>query len=167
MTLDWATAAELTIPLVLAVGAAFTWDAWAKLSSPPMFTPYAIRRGWQVDPLALLDQDLRQGHLTGAISAVHDQLLRELLEHHKMDPGVIAHGPSRLGRPGDSPTSRACRLVRSMVTTYGIASRAESARRDDLWAQWRRPAWRTAAERRFLVEFAEAEAVWPQLAEAS
>lgn len=167
MTLDGATLLELAIPLAIALGAWFAWDAWVRPASPPRFQPYSIRRAWQVDPLALLDGDLRRGHLMGAITTVHDQLLRELTLRHGMTATEIAHGPAWLGRPSETPVERACRVVRAMVATYRIAGRAEDPQRTDLWSQWRRPVWRDAAERRFRAEFAEAEAVWPALSEAS
>lgn len=167
MTLDWPTLLELAIPLVIALGATFAWDAWVRPASPSRFEPYAIRGAWQVDPISLLDQDLRRGRLTGAITAVHDQLLQELTLRHGMTAAEIARGSARLGGPPMPPTERACRVIRAMVATYGAASRTEDPRRTDLWSQWRRPVWRDKAERQFRAELAEAEAVWPTLVEAS
>ena len=163
MTLGTATAVELALPLAAALVAAFAWDAWVRPVAPPRFQPYSIRPDWQVDPLAILDQDLRRGRLTVAIRVVHDRLLEALVEGGRVAPAEIGRYPARLGGPGQPPVERTCRLVRVMAATHRIAALAEDPRRTDLWSSWRRPAWRARAEQRFRAELAEAEMVWPEL----
>jgi len=159
VTLDWGTALELLIPLVIVVSAAFAWDAWSRPAAPPRFRPYAVRQGWQVDPLAFLDRDLRMGRLTTAILTVHDDLVRDLTQRRGLTASEIRATARRFGTPSPPSTVRACRTVLSLEQTYLLAARVEDPRRTDLWSEWRRPVWRLRARQRFSAELAEAQAL--------
>jgi hypothetical protein len=159
MTLDAETAFEFLIPLVVVVGVAFAWDAWNRPAAPPRFHPYAVRQGWQVDPLAFLDRDLRAGRLTTAILTVRDDLTRELVQRHGLTRAEIRAHSRHLGTPSDPLIDRACRAVLSLERTYLLAARVEDPQRTDLWSRWRRPAWRARARDEFDAELAEATAL--------
>jgi hypothetical protein len=165
VSLDWPTAFELGIPVAFTIAAAILWDLWVHPASPPQFHGYAVRQGWQVDPNAILDRDLREGRLTGAIVAVHDQLIRELSGHRNLSRDEIRRHSSRLAPPNAPPVERACRAVRLLEKTYRLAAMVEDPRRTDLWSRWRRPVWRTRSRERYLSALTEANAIWPALTE--
>ena len=167
MTLNWSTGFELTIPLILAIGLALAWDSWHRPSSPPRLKAYAVRQGWQVDPVAFLDRDLRAGRLTTAVLSVRDQLWVELTGPHKLAPAEVRRRGSLLGPLTDPSVDRACRAVRALEREYQLAAKVEDPRRTDLWSTWRRPVWRERARSRFETTLAEVESLWPGLAGAS
>ena len=151
------------VPLLIALLTAIAWDLWSRPAEPPRFAAYTVRQGWKIDPIALLDQDLRLGRLTGAIFAVHDRLVRELTERHGLRPAEILRDILPLQQRRDPTIDRACRSVRALEVTYQIANRVEDPRRTDVWSQWRRPVWRSSARRRFQAELSEIESIWPVL----
>ncbi|MGD0588998.1 MAG: hypothetical protein ABSA63_09455 [Thermoplasmata archaeon] len=157
----------LAVPSVVAFLAAVGWDSWARPALPPRFTGYAVRQGWQVDPLAVLDQDLRHEKLTSAVVTVRDRLVRELTLGH----GLTLHDIATVGRPfrppRDASIETACRAIRRLDLVYEVASRAEDLRRTDLWSRWRRPAWRATARRRFEEELSVIRSVWAPLEASS
>jgi len=157
----------LAVPSVIAFLAAFSWDAWARPAVPPQFAGYVVRQGWRVDPIAVLDQDLRHEKLAGAVITVHDRLVRELTVRHGLTSREIARRGLPFGRRRDPLIDLACRKVRELETTYRIASRAEDSRRTDLWSRWRRPDWRANARRRFEAELSWIESVWSTLETSS
>jgi hypothetical protein len=167
VTFDWGTGFELAIPVLLAIAVALLWDLWIRPASPPRFQGYVVRQGWQVDPNAVLDRDLRNDRLTGAIVAVHEHLVRELADHRKLSRREIRRRSHRLGTPADPPVERACRAVRVLEWTYPLAVMVEDPHRTDLWSRWRRPLWRARARAEYLAALAESEAIWPALTEGS
>lgn len=157
----------LAVPLLIAICSAFAWILWSRPASPPRFHGYAVRHGWQVDPNAWLDQDLRKGRLTGGILTVRDRLLLELTRGHHLSLRQVRR-PAILPRPKWDPVlDRACREVRALEATYSLAFRAEDPSRTDLWSRWRRPVWRTRARQRFEKELSEVESLWPTLSRSS
>jgi hypothetical protein len=157
----------LTVPLVVATAAGFVWLAWARPASPPRFRGYVVRQGWQVDPLAVLELDLRQGHLSAGILEVRDRLWRELSDHHHLTPVDIRRWHLIPPEDWGQAVQEACQHVRALEATLLLASRAEDPRRVDLWSRWRKPAWRARARRRFEQELSEVETLWPRLEAAS
>lgn len=152
------------IPLLIAIGLTFGWLAWSRPANPPRFSGYAVRQDWQVDPMALLDRDLRAGRWTAGIIAVHDRLLAELTRGHRLTPAQIRRRFPRARR--DPAVDQACRALRSLEATYPIAYRAEDPARKDLWSRWRRPVWQERARREFQDELSQVEALWPLLEKA-
>jgi hypothetical protein len=156
-----------TIPLVIAVLAAIAWLQWGRPVNPPRLRGYAVRQGWQVDPIALLDRELLEGRLAEGILSVHTLLRNELAEHHQITARDLERQFYLFGNKPSPAVREACSQVRALATTYLIASRAEDPRRTDLWSRWRRPSWRAEAERRFEEELTAVEALWPRLEETS
>jgi hypothetical protein len=153
----------LTLPLVIAVGAAVTWWSWRRFANPPRFSRYPVRIRWMVDPMAWLDRDLRNGQLASGIDAVLGRLVYELNEYHYLSneeiftpfrPYRISHDPLLL---------RACRLVRRMDGAYRLADLAEDPRLTDPWSRWRRPIRKAKAREIFKEGLREIHAIWPQL----
>lgn len=157
------TSLVLGVPLLIAFFTALAWDFWSWPAEPPRFHGYTVRQSWKVDPLALLDQELRRERLTVAIVSVHDRLLRELTGRHGLTSREILGGLRISAKRRDPTVDRACRAARALETTYQLASRAEDPLRADVWSEWRRPAWRASARRRFDREFSEVESVLPIL----
>ncbi|HLM70085.1 MAG TPA: hypothetical protein VK423_01710 [Thermoplasmata archaeon] len=164
---------ELTGPLVLAIPsaiaflAAVAWDSWARPAVPPRFQGYSLHQGWRVDPVAVLDEDLRHEKLTGAVAIVRSRLLRELIVHHELSAREVERIGGPFG-PRVAPTIRlACRTVRDLEVTYRIAERVEDPRRTDPWSQWRRPRWQVMARSRFEGELRRIETFWSSLEAAS
>ena len=159
----------LTGPLVLAVPSALVfiaavgWDAWARPALPPRFRGYAVRQGWQVDPLALLDSELRKDKISTAIAAVRDRVVRELVQHHKLTVRAIGRAGSPFLSAKNEPVAEACRAVRQLDLAYRLAARAEDPRRTDLWSRWRRPVWRARARYRFEQQLGHLPSFWPAL----
>jgi len=167
VTADLSGPLVLVIPLIVAILSALAWILWSRPVEPPRFRGYAVRQGWQVDPMARLDRDLRQGRLTSGIVAVRDILLLELAARYHLSPTQVRRS-TPFARPRRGPgVDRACRVVRSLEATYTIASLVEDPRRTDLWSRWRRPAWRALARRRFEEELSAVESLWPALGAAS
>lgn len=156
----------LAVPLLLAIVAAFAWILVSRPAKPPRFRGYAVRQGWQVDPIALLDQDLRRERLTSGIIAVRDRLLLELTGRYRISLKEVRRSllPVRSGR--GPAVDEACREVRALEATYAIAYRVEDPLRTDLWSRWRRPAWREQARRRFEEELSAVETLWSRLEKA-
>jgi hypothetical protein len=153
----------LALPLVLAMGLAFAWILWSRPASPPRFHGYVVRQSWQIDPLAFLERDLREGQFTRGILSVRDRLLVELHERHGLSPTRVRRR-LRSARVRQEPTiERACQEVRALEKTYSIAFRAEDPSRTDLWSRWRKPVWRERARSRFEMELTEVETLWPLL----
>ena len=153
----------LLVPLLLGIGAAFAWVLSSRPVSPPRLRGYATRQSWQVDPGAILDRDLRAGRLSSGILVARDRLFLTLTDRHHLSPVTIRRRWQR-GRRRTAPVLReACRTVRRLESTYGVAHRAEDLSRTDLWSRWRRPAWRERARREFEEEFTEVERVLPRL----
>ncbi|MGA8664565.1 MAG: hypothetical protein WB809_05825 [Thermoplasmata archaeon] len=143
------------------------WATWSRPAEPPRFRGYAVRQGWKVDPIALLDQDLRRGRLAWAVTLVHDRLVHELTDRHGLTPREIV-ARTRPGPSGRLPAvDRACRVLVSLEATYQIAYRAEDPHRTDVWSAWRKPVWRAAARRRFENELTEVEGLWAPLEAAA
>lgn len=157
----------LAVPLLVATAAGFAWILWPRPANPPRFRGYAVRQGWQVDPLAVLERDLRQGHLSVGIVDLRDRLWRELSEHHHLSPIEIRSWRLIPAEDWGQAVQEACQLVRALETTLLLASRAEDPQRLDLWSRWRRPAWRERARRRFEAELSDVESLWPRLEAAS
>jgi len=157
----------LEVPTLLALISAFAWILWSRPASPPRFHGYAVRQGWQVDPIALLDEDLRKGRLTAGILAVRDRLLVELTQHHGIDLPQIRRRLSFSRVPLAPEVTKACEAVRALEATYSIAYRVENPFLTDLWTRWRRPVWRAQALRRLEKELSEVETLWPSLEKAS
>jgi hypothetical protein len=156
-----------TVPFVTAVVTALVWANWSKPADPPRLRGYAVRQGWQVDPIALLDRELLEGRLADGILAVHDRLLTELIEHHGLKATDVQRQFYLLGKKPPTVVREACAQVRALAATYEVAYRAEDRGRTDLWSRWRRPAWAEAARLRFEEELSAVEALWPQLEAAS
>lgn len=167
MTGDLSGPLLLAIPSLIAFLAAFTWDAWARPALPPRFAGYAVRQGWQIDPIAVLDQDLRHEKITRAVIAVRDRLVRELTAHHGLTARAIARAGLPFAPRREPTVDLACRTVRELETTFQIAARAEDPERTDLWSRWRRPVWRATARRRYEAELASITSFWPALEAAS
>jgi hypothetical protein len=157
----------LAVPLLIAIFCTFAWILWSRPASPPRFRGYAVRQGWQVDPMAWLDQDLRKGRLTGGIIVVRDRLLLELARGHHVSLRQARRSPLLHRAKRDSVVDRACRQVRALEATYSLAYRVEDPFRMDLWSRWRRPVWRERARRRFEKELSEAQSLWPLLERSS
>jgi len=156
-----------TIPLAISVLAPIAWGYWGRPMNPPRLRGYAVRQGWQVDPIALLDRELREGRLAEGILSVHDLLLNELAERHQTTARDVQRQFYLFGKKPSLAVRQACSQVRSLRITYMIASRAEDPRRTDLWSRWRRPSWRAEAQRRFEEELTAVESLWPRLEENS
>ena len=157
----------LTVPLLLAISCGFAWILWSRPAKPPRFRGYAVRQGWQVDPMARLDQELREGRLTGGIIAIRDRLLTSLMYRHHLSLRQVRRPPLSRQAKRDPTIDRACREVRALETTYSIAYRVEDPLRTDLWSRWRRPVWQARARRRFEQELSEVESLWTLLETAS
>jgi len=155
----------LAIPFTVAIIAVFAWLLWSRPARPPQFQGYTVRRGWQVDPLSLLERDLQEGRLTAGILTVRDRLEHLLTERYSLTPPEIHEIFIRADRSPE--VVRACREVRALESTAAIASRVEDPRRTDLWSRWRRPVWRKRAYERFRTELSEIESLWPALEGAS
>ena len=152
----------LEVALLLAFFAFAVWAWWSRSADPPRFRPYAVRQGWKVDPIALLDQDLRRGRLLWAVTLVHDRLVHELTGRFGLTPEEIV-GPPGPGGPARRPEVLvACQTVVALQKTYELAYRAEDPERTDVWSEWRKPAWRQAARHRFESELAQVVALWPE-----
>jgi len=156
--------AVLAVPLLILVFAVLAWVTWSHPASPPRRgRGYAVRQGWQIDPMAVLNRDLREGRIGSGIVAVRDRLLLELSEQHHLSAEDVRRRFFLL-RPRPAPViARSCRTVRALETTFEIAFRAEDPRRTDLWTRWRRPVWRERARQRFEEELSEVETLWPRL----
>jgi hypothetical protein len=157
------TALPLTLPLVIAAGAALTWWSWRRFANPPRFSGYPVRIRWMVDPIAWLDRDLRNGRLAPGISAVLGRLLQELNQYHHLSNQELYRWfrPYRISR--DPLLLRAWRLVRRLDDAYRLADLAEDPRLTDLWSRWRRPVRKARAGAIFEEGFREVRAIWPQL----
>ena len=153
----------LTVPLLVALIVAFGWILWSRPILPFRFTGYAVRQGWQIDPMARLDASLRHGRLSAGILAVRDRLLIQLMREHHLTPREVRSRFLAAGRPKDPVVDRACAAVRALETTYSLAFLSEDPERRDLWTRWRRPVWRERARRRFESELSEVESLWPLL----
>jgi len=151
---------ELAVPLVIVVSATFAWLLWSRPAKPPRFRGYAVRQGWQVDPLAPLNWDLRQGRIAVGVGAVRDRLVSELSEGREIDPRELRRSPIFSRSDRSSGTERARRQLRALDITYELAARAEDPQRTDLWSRWRKPVWREKARQRFEAELAELDALW-------
>jgi len=145
----------------------FGWETGPHPAEPPRFVGYSVRQGWRVDPIALLDQDLRRARLTWAVTVVHDRLVGELTVRHGLNPVDILSSTLPSPRRRDPVIDRACRIVVALEETYRLAYRAEDPLRTDLWSDWRRPTWRSSARRRFQEELSEVEELWPRLEAAA
>jgi len=156
-----------TIPLAISVVAAIAWLQWGRPVNPPRLRGYAVRQGWQVDPIALLDRELLEGRLAEGILSVHNLLRNELAERHQITARDVQRQFYFFGKKPSRAVREACSQVRSLATTYLVAARAEDPRRTDLWSRWRRPSWRAEAERRFEEELTVVESLWPRLEENS
>ena len=156
-------AVVLGASMVIAFLAALLWDLWSHPADPPRFAGYRVHQGWKVDPVAVLDAELRRGHLTAAIVAVHDRLVTELLDHHRLTPREIRGGLFHSTAARGPAIDRACAAVRSLERTYEVAYRVEDPRRTDLWSEWRRADWTAQVRREFGAELAEVESMWPLL----
>ncbi len=168
MTTDLPGPFVFAVPLLLAILLAFAWTLWSRPAKPPRFAGYAVRQGWQVDPMALLNVDLRRGRLTGGIVAVRDRLLLELTERLDLTPQEIRRRfPTALAARRAPAVHRACAEVRALEATYAIAYRVEDPLRTDLWSRWRRPVWRARSRQRFEEELSEAESLFPLFEKAA
>jgi len=167
MTADLSGPLVLELPILLALISVFAWTLWSRPAAPPRFHGYAVRQGWQVDPIAVLDQDLRQGRLTGGILAVRDRLLIELTQHHGLELAQIRRKFSFSRVPRTPEVTMACEAVRALEATYSVAYRAENPLLTDLWTRWRRPVWREQARRQFEKELSDVENLWPALETSS
>jgi hypothetical protein len=163
VTVSLAGPVALAVPLLVTLFAVFAWGLWDRSADPPRLRGYAVRQGWQVDPIALLNRDLQDGRMAAGVLAVHDLVLGELTGRHHVSARAIRR-QSIFARPDEgSPLRRACDLVVALETTYEIAYRAEDRKRTDLWSRWRRPKWRELARQRFGEELSAVESVWPLL----
>jgi hypothetical protein len=153
----------LGLAMPFAFLSSISWELWGRPADPPRFTGYSVRPGWKIDPIALLDQDLRRDRLTWAVTMVHDRLVGELTGHYGMTPDQILGSvfPTRDARP--PVIDRACRAVLALEDTYRLAFLAEDPNRKDVWSEWRRPVWRSEARRRFQEELDEVVTIWPYL----
>jgi len=167
VTADLTGPLVLAVPLLIAIGCAFAWMLWSRPAIPPRFRGYAVRHGWQIDPMAWLDQDLRKGRWTGGILTVRDRLLLELTRGHHLSLRQVRRPPLLRRAKRDPVVDRACREVRALEATYSLAYRVEDPFRTDLWSRWRRPVWRVRARQRFEKELSEVESLWPLLERSS
>jgi hypothetical protein len=157
----------LAVPLGLTILALIAWAIWSRPANPPRLQGYSVRQGWQVDPMALLDRDLKEGRLARGVLMARDRLRLELSERHQLSDADVRRR-FYLFRAKPAPEiGRACALVRGLETTYDISIRAEDPQQTDLWSRWRRPAWRARARRRFEEELSEIETLWPRLEASS
>ncbi|MGA8605166.1 MAG: hypothetical protein WB788_08965 [Thermoplasmata archaeon] len=167
MTVSLSEPLLFTIPLVISVLAAIVWLQWGRPVNPPRLRGYAVRQGWQIDPIALLDRELLEGRMAEGILSVHNLLSSELAERHQITAWDVQRQFYFFGKKPSPAVREACSQVRALATTYLIAARAEDPRRTDLWSRWRRPSWRAEAERRFDEELTAVESLWPRLEETS
>jgi hypothetical protein len=167
VTADLTGPLVLAVPLLIGIASAFAWVLWSRPAKPPRFRGYAVRQGWQVDPMARLDRELREGRLTGGIIAIRDRLLLSLMYRHHLSLHQVRRRSGIRRAKRDPTIDRACREVRALEATYSLAYRVEDPFRADLWSRWRRPVWRARSRRQFEKELSEAESLWPLLETAS
>lgn len=144
------------IPLLAVTAAVVGWIVLTRPALPPRFTGYTLWDRWYVDPVAVLDRDLKEDRLASSILAVRYRLLAEIaVREARSDRGPIA-----TRAPPDPAIARARRLVRDLGPVYLLAAQYEDPARTDPWSRWRKPRWRAESRRRFDALLARVETVW-------
>ncbi len=151
----------LVLGLSLGLGATtvLLWAVATRAAEPPRFRGYEVHPTWKIDPVAVLDRDLRNGSLASALDAVRGRLLAELHMRYGLTEKEIYRGGSPFPLRKDPEAAANVRAIATLGIAYRSAERAEDPERHDLWSNWRRPAWKAAARRVLSKELERLEAL--------